>query len=86
MYQGIHLPFNDYVTRARAPSEHLFNYNSWYDGALFWSKQLEDKELQLMDHVRRAREKKLDPPPSWLRMACHSKKRAKVPTEGMIQS
>ena len=49
IYQNHHLPIDEFMRKAKAPVEHMFNSHEWC-----WAKQLDDKQLELTTaHMKR---------------------------------
>jgi len=51
MVVATNLPFDDFVQHVRAPIERLFHCHSWCNGDWCWSRELEDREQKMMEHV-----------------------------------
>jgi hypothetical protein len=47
IYQNNNLPIDQFMEKAKAPVEHLFDCHEWCDVEWCWAKQLSEKELEL---------------------------------------
>ena len=59
LYHSTNLPFDNFVQRARAPIEHVFNCHLWCDDA-GWNREIDDKEQKMTEHVLRSHDVKLE--------------------------
>ena len=48
IYKNRHLPLDEFVRRARAPIEHLFDCHEWCDKEWCWAKELDDAQHKVV--------------------------------------